>query len=81
MTRDHIGQSMRPAPTLLETGHVRFGGGREETYPSGQRALRLPYYVRTTVTMLARSDTAHEAAIESLRRRLDRVERKVGIAK
>jgi hypothetical protein len=38
-------------------------------------------YVRTTVTMLAQSDVAHEAAVESLRKRLDRVERKVGIAK
>jgi ABC-type transporter Mla subunit MlaD len=38
-------------------------------------------YVRTTVTTLAQSDVAHEAAIESLRKRLDRVERKVGIAK
>jgi ABC-type Na+ efflux pump permease subunit len=38
-------------------------------------------YVRTTVTMLATSDAAHEAAIESLRTRLERVERKVGIAK
>jgi hypothetical protein len=34
-------------------------------------------YVRTTMTMLARSD----AAIESLRKRVKRVERKVGIAK
>ena len=38
-------------------------------------------YVRTTVTTLAQSDAAHEAAIESLRKRLERVERKVGIAK
>jgi ABC-type transporter Mla subunit MlaD len=38
-------------------------------------------YVRTTATTLAQSDAAHEAAIESLRKRLDRVERKVGIAK
>jgi len=38
-------------------------------------------YVRNTVTTLARSDAAHEAAIESLRKRLERVERKVGIAK
>jgi hypothetical protein len=38
-------------------------------------------YVRTTVTMLVRSDAAHEAAIESLRTRVERVERKVGIAK
>jgi ABC-type transporter Mla subunit MlaD len=38
-------------------------------------------YVRTTVTTLARSDAAHEAAIESLRKRVERVERKVGIAK
>jgi hypothetical protein len=38
-------------------------------------------YVRTSVTMLARSDAAHEAAIESLRKRLERVERKVGMAK
>jgi predicted nucleic acid-binding Zn-ribbon protein len=38
-------------------------------------------YVRTTMTMLARSDAAHEAAIESLRKRLERVERKVGMAK
>jgi hypothetical protein len=38
-------------------------------------------YVRTTMTMLARSDAAHEAAIESLSKRLERVERKVGIAK
>src|SRR6266478_7827025 len=30
-------------------------------------------YVRTTITMLARSDAAHEAAIESLRKRLERV--------
>jgi hypothetical protein len=38
-------------------------------------------YVRNTVTTLARGDAAHEAAIESLRKRLERVERKVGIAK
>jgi hypothetical protein len=38
-------------------------------------------YVRTSVTMLARTDATHEAAIESLRKRLERVERKVGIAK
>lgn len=38
-------------------------------------------YVRNTVTMLAQSDAAHEAAIASLRKRLERVERKVGIAK
>jgi uncharacterized protein (UPF0335 family) len=37
--------------------------------------------VRTTVTMLARDDAAHEAAIESLRKRLERVERKVRILK
>ena len=37
--------------------------------------------VRTTVTRLARSDAAHEAAIESLRKHLERVERKIGIAK
>jgi tetrahydromethanopterin S-methyltransferase subunit G len=36
-------------------------------------------YVRTTVTTLARSDAVQEAAIESLRKRLERVERKVGI--
>jgi uncharacterized protein (UPF0335 family) len=36
-------------------------------------------YVRTTVTMQAHSDAAHEAAMESLRTRLERVERKVGI--
>jgi hypothetical protein len=36
-------------------------------------------YVRTTMTTLVQSDAAHEAAIESLRKRLDRVERKVGI--
>ena len=38
-------------------------------------------YVRTTMSMLAHSDAAHEAAIESLRKRLDRVERKVGMTK
>ena len=38
-------------------------------------------YVRTTVATLAQSDAAHEAAIESLRKRVERVERKVGIAK
>jgi uncharacterized protein (UPF0335 family) len=38
-------------------------------------------YVRTSVTMLARSEATHEAAIESLRKRLERVERKVGILK
>jgi len=38
-------------------------------------------YVRNTVTMLARSDAAHEAAIASLRKRMERVERKIGIAK
>jgi hypothetical protein len=37
--------------------------------------------IRTSVTMLARSDAAHEVAIESLRKRLERVERKVGITK
>jgi hypothetical protein len=35
--------------------------------------------VRATVTMQAHSDAAHEAAIESLRKRLERVERKVGM--
>jgi chromosome segregation ATPase len=38
-------------------------------------------YVRTSMTMLARSDAAHEAAIESLRKRLERVERTVRITK
>jgi chaperonin cofactor prefoldin len=38
-------------------------------------------YGRTSGSMLARSEAAHEAAIESLRKRLERVERKVGIAK
>ncbi len=37
--------------------------------------------VRTSVTLLARSDAAHEAAIETLRKRLERVERKVGMTK
>jgi hypothetical protein len=37
--------------------------------------------VRRTVTMLVKSDAAHEAAIESLRKRVERVERKVGISK
>jgi chaperonin cofactor prefoldin len=36
-------------------------------------------YVRTTVTALARSDAAQEVAIESLRKRLERVEKKVGM--
>jgi hypothetical protein len=38
-------------------------------------------YVRNTVTMLVKSDAAHEAALESLRKCVERVERKVGIAK
>jgi hypothetical protein len=38
-------------------------------------------YVRNTVTMLVRSDAAHEAAIASLRKRMERVERKVGMTK
>jgi prefoldin subunit 5 len=33
-------------------------------------------YVRHTVTMLAQSDAAHDAAIESLRKRVERVEKK-----
>jgi hypothetical protein len=37
-------------------------------------------YVRNTATMLARSDAAHEAGIES-KARMTRVERKVGMAK
>jgi hypothetical protein len=36
-------------------------------------------YVRTTVTTLAQSDATHEAAIESLTKRVERVERNVGI--
>jgi hypothetical protein len=35
--------------------------------------------VRNSVTMLVKSDAAHGAAIESLRKRLERVERKIGI--
>jgi chaperonin cofactor prefoldin len=35
--------------------------------------------VRKTANVLVKSDAAHEAAIESLRKRLDRVERKVGL--
>jgi hypothetical protein len=38
-------------------------------------------YLRRSVDMLVRSDAAHEAAIESLRKRVERVERKVGITK
>jgi predicted nucleic acid-binding Zn-ribbon protein len=38
-------------------------------------------YVRHTVTMLVISDAAHEAALESRRKRVERVERKVGITK
>jgi hypothetical protein len=38
-------------------------------------------YVRNTMNMLVTSDAAHEAAIESLRKRVERVERKVGIVK
>jgi hypothetical protein len=36
--------------------------------------------VRRTATMLVKSDVAREVAIESLRKRLERAERKVGIA-
>src|SRR5215216_4640396 len=35
--------------------------------------------VHNTANMLVKSDAAHEAAIEPLRKRLERVERKVGI--
>jgi ABC-type transporter Mla subunit MlaD len=38
-------------------------------------------YLRRSVDMLTRSDAAHGAAIESLRKCLERVERKVGITK
>jgi chaperonin cofactor prefoldin len=38
-------------------------------------------YIRSTVGVLVKSDAAHEAAIESLRKRVERVERKVVIAK
>ena len=38
-------------------------------------------YIRTTVTTLTHSGAAHEAAIESLTKRVERVERKVGITK
>jgi chaperonin cofactor prefoldin len=38
-------------------------------------------YVRNTVTILVTSDAAHEAAIESLRKRMERVENKVEIVK
>jgi septal ring factor EnvC (AmiA/AmiB activator) len=37
-------------------------------------------YVRTTITMLAHTDAAHEAAIESLTARMARIEKKVGFA-
>jgi predicted nucleic acid-binding Zn-ribbon protein len=37
-------------------------------------------YVRTTITMLAHTDAAHEAAIESLTARMARIEKKVGLA-
>ena len=38
-------------------------------------------YLRRSVDMLVRSDAAQEAAIESLRTRVERVERKVGMTK
>jgi hypothetical protein len=38
-------------------------------------------YLRRSVDMLTRSDATHEAAIDSLGKRLERVERKVGITK
>jgi hypothetical protein len=37
-------------------------------------------YVRITVTILVTSDAAQDAAIASLRKRLERVERKDGLA-
>lgn len=36
-------------------------------------------YVRNTTSMLVKSDAAQEAAIESLRKRMERVGKKVGI--
>ena len=38
-------------------------------------------YLRRSVDMLTRNDATHETAIASLRNRLERVERKVGITK
>jgi hypothetical protein len=38
-------------------------------------------YVRATVNLLAQSDAAHGAAIASLRKRLERVEKKVGMTR
>jgi hypothetical protein len=38
-------------------------------------------YLRNTVTMLVQSEAAQDAAIMSLRERLERVERKIGITK
>jgi transcriptional regulator NrdR family protein len=37
-------------------------------------------YVRTTITMRAHTDAAHEAAIESLTARMARIEKNVGLA-
>ena len=38
-------------------------------------------YVRNTVTMLVTSDATHEATMVSLKKRVERVEKKVGITK
>jgi hypothetical protein len=69
--------------TVAETkeGVTELKGGMKDMMEEITATHQDVRYVRASMTMLARSDALLEAAIESPRRRQERVERKVRMAK
>jgi chaperonin cofactor prefoldin len=86
MNSSHHNQSSEPATKAdLLAMKTEIVGAVKDTMKEMMEELTATHedvrYVRTTVTMLVKSEAAHEAAIASLRKRVERVERKVGMTK
>jgi chaperonin cofactor prefoldin len=86
MEKAHHNQSSEPATTAdLRAMKTELIDAVNDTMKDMMEELTTTHederYVRNTVTMLVRSDAAYEVAIESLKKRVERVERKVGITK
>jgi chaperonin cofactor prefoldin len=79
-TRDTVNAIME---TVAETkeGMTKLTGLMQDMHEELTATHADVRHIRNTTEMLVKSDAAHEAAIESLRKRLERVERKVGITK
>jgi predicted nucleic acid-binding Zn-ribbon protein len=79
-TRDTVNAIME---TVAETkeGMTKLTGLMQDMHEELTATHADVRHIRNTTEMLVKSDAAHETAIASLRKRLERVERKVGITK